>query len=168
MAGEAIAFVTVFLSPLINYRSSLSLTRTPRYNLFQYGLQGNAEFFNKVAKLKGAKVHDIWKGGYIYAKPNGLKDYDWQYWTTYDIETEQAVDVAVPIDSDRTVKVMALNATNDFTDGNPSGGGCVAAITYAAMLEWVTQVRRRFLDLGEQSIVNMGPHAAYQPFSGDN
>lgn len=80
------------------------------------------------------------QGGYIYHKPSDLKDFFWQKWISWDENTKEPNNVGVSLETDRPVKIIAMNATNDFTTGNPSGGGCVAALTYACMLEWVCPV----------------------------
>lgn len=131
--------------PMLQYQNGLIAGATfwsgdNWYEAWGLGLNYNNSFFNFVSKMDGALVHENWKGGYIYHKPIDVSFTIWQKWTEWDIRTKAPSNLGVKIDTVRPVKVMAVIATNDFTPGNPNGGGCVGAITYACMMEWICPV----------------------------
>lgn len=70
-----------------------------------------------------------------------LSDFVWQNWVTWDESIKAAVDVKVPLTTDRPVKFIVCYAANDFSTGNTNGGGANAYLTLACMLEWVPPVQ---------------------------
>lgn len=68
--------------------------------------------------------------------------YFWQKWVTWNETTRTPDDCFVSLETTRPVNIIAMNATNDppGTEGNPNGGGCICAATWAIMLEWFCPV----------------------------
>lgn len=67
-------------------------------------------------------------------------NYFWQKWMSWDETTRQPSDMGVNLETTRPVNIMAMNAANDFTAGNPNGGGCIAAATWALHMEWISPI----------------------------
>lgn len=131
--------------PMLQYQNGLisgfvCVNGNSWYQYFQNGLQGADSFFNKVATAVGAKVHEIWKGGYMWHKSADDTFYFWQRWVNWDENTRAPSDLGVNLETTRPVNIMAMNATNDFTDGNPNGGGCIGAATWSCMIEWMCPI----------------------------
>lgn len=76
----------------------------------------------------------------MWHKPADDTFYFWQRWVNWDESTRLPSDLGVNLATTRPVNIIAMNATNDFTAGNPNGGGCVAAATWGCHLEWLSPV----------------------------
>lgn len=131
--------------PMLQYQNGLiagfvCLNGNSWYQYWQHGLQLGTALYDRVATANGALVHEIWKGGYMWHKPADDTFYFWQRWVNWDEQTRQPSDLGVNLETTRPVNIIAMTATNDFTTGNPNGGGCVAAATWGILFEWLCPV----------------------------
>lgn len=110
------------------------------YQYFQNGLAFGRSFFDKLSKVPNVKPIPLEAGGYIFTRSAGvLSDLQWSPWVTWDGESKTAVDVKVPLTTDRPVRFMACYAANEFAT-SANGGGANCYLTLACMIEWVPPV----------------------------